>query len=237
MKKYFGLSTLSRDKALSFNYPNGFDTYICVCQGQSENRVEQVKCNGKTLNLISSFDKGLSKSRNAIAKFAQSMSSHDDDVIYFSDDDLTFNPSIDLGQVIDTAFEINIFPMMRGSVRFRTYRDMTRIKLIDFLEIAKMSSAELVFKLKVFQKNNFDECLGLGSAYIPRGEECKLCHDIYVSGGSFRIYDVHFAKHPDIITTGEHGYTLRENAKIYNYIFGKYKYLLLLKDVAKCILK
>lgn len=237
MKKYFGLSTLSKDKALSFNYPKDFDIYICVCQGQPENRVEKVVCDGKILNLISSTDKGLSKSRNAIAKFAQSSSLHVDDIIYFSDDDLSFNSAIDLGKVIDTSFEINIFPMMRGSTRFRAYRDMTKIKAIDFLEIAKMSSAELVFKLNVFQQNNFDEHLGLGSAYILRGEECKLCYDIYVSGGSFRIYDVHFANHPDILTTGEHAYKLRENAKLYNYIFGKYQYLLLLKDIAKCILK
>lgn len=237
MKKYFGLSTLSRDKALSFNYPKDFDIYICVCQGQQENRVEKIVCDGIILNLISSTDRGLSKSRNAIAKFAQSSSSNVDDIIYFSDDDLSFNSAIDLGKIIDTSFEINIFPMMRGSKRFRAYRDMTKIKAKDILEIAKMSSAELVFKLNVFQQNNFDERLGLGSAHIPRGEECKLCYDIYVSGGSFRMYDVHFAIHPDIITTGENGYTLRENVKLYKYIFGKFQYLLLLKDVAKCILK
>ncbi len=143
---------------------------LIINQCNKDEYVQFVGRNGQNIRMISTSERGLSKSRNLALKNAKG------DICLFCDDDEQLTPTY--SKVIETAFSDNPhadliafwvdIPSKRG-------KEIKKVKRLNYLDVLKTSSVQIAFRRESILKNEifFDELMGSGTGN-GGGEEVKF---------------------------------------------------------------
>lgn len=151
---------------------------LIINQCDNDQYVEVVGDNGRTIRMISTTERGISKSRN------MALSNAMDNICLFCDDDEKLNP--DYETIILNAFEDNpqadliAFWVDIPSKKGKYLNKSKRIKYIDAL---KISSVQIAFRRERICNNHiqFDILMGSGTNN-GGGEEVKFLFDCLRKG-------------------------------------------------------
>lgn len=158
---------------------------------------EDVKEANDNTNIVTLFDSGLSKSRNALINKAYELGI---DYLIISDDDVLYlkNGLTELKNHIHKDNSVSHFQIrsctIDGELRKKYPNYQKKIRRMDVFGV---SSIEMCLNIKrIMQKNiKFDERFGLGSIY-PAGEEPIFISDMLKSGEDVFFIPITVTVHP-----------------------------------------
>jgi glycosyltransferase involved in cell wall biosynthesis len=193
---------------------NGPSTIINQCNEEETLYYNQ----DKSIKMINTKERGLSKSRNMAIKKSSA------DICILADDDETFVH--DYSKKIKYAFkkcpdaDIIVFNVYNWKKPF-----CNKIKRLNWLYSLKISSVQIVFKRSSILKNrlHFDEKLGAGTNN-GAGEETKFVYDCFRKGLRVYYYPEYISRLNESESTWFQGYDSKyftDKAKVLKYIYGK----------------
>lgn len=206
MKIAIGISTMNEGiySALANSVDASRVCDIIICQQVTDKSAvfPLDNYNLNSVNVMTKFEKGLSRSRNTLLQAAIDQGY---DFLIISDDDVKYSAE-GLRDLIENL------PLYRhqhlqfqstnehGNLR-KSYKNQSFI--LSSLDILKVSSIEMCLNLGLLKQQNirFDESFGLGAAW-PVGEEAVVLADIQHSGQEIVFLPIAVTNHPDE-STGE----------------------------------
>ncbi|WNN42967.1 hypothetical protein [Winslowiella toletana] len=206
MKIAIGISTMNEGvfRALDNSTDVSRVCDIIICQQVTDSSAIFILDNYdlSSVNLITKFEKGLSRSRNTLLRAAID---NGYDFLIISDDDVKYS------QEGLRELKENLATYRNRHLQFKSTNehDIPRKKYknhkftLSSLDILKVSSIEMCLNLNLLKKKNiqFDESFGLGAAW-PVGEEAVVLADIQNSGQEIVFLPISVTNHPDE-STGE----------------------------------
>ncbi len=190
--------------------PGDFE-FLVVSQFESKN---SVNVNHKSIKVIHTTEKGLSKSRNLAIKSCTSK------WIWFQDGDvhLLLDHLPALVKFLATNNDNLVLAKVASSENPREFfKDYSRYNVPPRFLVYRVSSIEMIAKRSFLTENEifFDENLGLGTS-LPSCEENLFFYDVVIRNrGSFGIFDHPICSHTTNIESRDINYEKRYMARGY----------------------
>jgi hypothetical protein len=177
-----------------FVFSNFSNFHILIVNQTSQE--EQLVSDLENVQVVNSFNKGLSKSRNLALKNATKS------LLLFTDDDVVFQSDFDTKIVAAfntyTEYDGFRFQFLKSKkILAKPYPNVFKSHLTPF-DVLNTSSVELVFKNKSLKMNHlqFDEYFGLGASFFM-GEEA-----IFVADARAKGLNIGFVPEPILLHPG-----------------------------------
>lgn len=190
------------------------------------------------VEVIISYDRGLSKSRN------QAIGRASADFIYLTDDDIEINyVNLKLATqnlVINKLDFLTCEVITEQEKKFKNYEKRKNIEFYNIVNSASISSVELVFDRKKLQNCGvrYDEIFGLGAKY-PSCEEYIFISDCIKAGAKGNHLELDLCIHP-ACSSGQDfstGLSIETRGAMVRRIFGWFSFPLALVLLLKINMK
>lgn len=161
---------------------SGITTNVLIVNQCNEESYQKYTKNGKTVRMISTTERGLSKSRNMAMKHALGdicLLCDDDEKFYFDYEQIILNAFQRLPDADIILFAIDNIPQKFKKKEYR----------LNYFELFHAASVQIAYRTKTleYKKVNFNPYMGAGSGNGAQ-EENKFLIDCYKQG--MRIYHV-----------------------------------------------
>jgi len=190
------------------------------------------------VEVITSYSKGLSKSRNLAIDIASA------DFIYLTDDDIEINYvnlKLATQKLVDNKLDFLTCEVITDhGEKFKNYGKRKKIEFYNLVNSASISSVELVFDRKKLQKFDvrYDEDFGLGARY-PSCEEYIFITDCIKAGAKGNHLELDLCMHP-ACSSGQDfstGLSIETRGAMVRRIFGWFSFPLALALLFKVNMK
>ena len=221
------ISTMNRTDVGFLNSMN-IETDVVVGNQNGRDFIEQIELAGRTVYLVNSSGRGLSKNRNITVKYS------DADICVLADDDIEYCKGY--ANIIESAFcthpdaDLIVFNLFENPIERHVIKKTHRIRGLEFL---RYGSVRIAFKRdSIYGRILFDERFGAGGE-IPIGEDTIFLGDCLKAGLKAYACPQYILSLKPSESTWFKGFDesyFINKGKMYYRIFGRFSDFIILQD-------